>query len=146
MAQPKLRIPSNKFDYDEWCRVGRQLATSQIGADTRTHPLPLEEVRTEDELRVICNSAEVILFSAAHLHATVPNTAGTNFDSAIDFRTINAHDVENAAGAPSIDNSSQGTTLRDFLNAADFGALPEKLIEEYAKRKPVATSVGGEIY
>jgi hypothetical protein len=134
-----IKNSSGDFDYDEWCRVGRQLATSQIGTDTRKHPLPLEEVKTDDELRVICNSAEMILFSAAHLHATVPNTAGTTRFS-IDFRTLHIGDLRSGLGAPSIDNSSRGTTLRDFLSATDFAPLPPELVELGANGNLAATA------
>jgi hypothetical protein len=128
-----IRNSSGEFDYDEWCRVGRQLATSQGSADTRKHPLPSEEVKTGDELRVICNSAETILFSASHLHATVPNTSGmTRFS--IDFRTIHIGDLENSRQSPNIDNASKGTTLRDFLRGSDFTPLPAKIIEQHAKK------------
>lgn len=128
-----IRNSSGDFDYDEWCRVGRQLATSQIGKDTRQHPLPLEPVNTSDEVRFIGNAAELILFSAGHLHATVPNTAGTTRFS-IDFRTVHRDDLRARSGAPNIDNAARGTTLRDFLRADDFSPLPADLIQAYAAR------------
>lgn len=128
-----IKNSSGEFDYDEWCRVGRQLATTQVGKDTRKHPLPLEEVNTSDEVRFICNSAEVILFSAGHLHATVPNTAGTTRFS-IDFRTVHVDDLRDSSGAPNIDNASRGTTLRDFLRADDFSPLPAAMIESYSAK------------
>jgi hypothetical protein len=129
-----IRNSSADFDYEEWCRVGRKLATSQNVVDTRKHPLPTEEVQAEDELRFILNSAETILFSAAHLHATVPNTSGmTRFS--LDFRTVHAGDLENSRQAPNVDNACTGTTLGDFIRASDLAPVASKLIQQYARKR-----------
>jgi hypothetical protein len=114
---------SQEFDYDEWCRVGRQLATSQIGADTRKHPLPDQPVETRSELRVAGTVGDLILFSAAQLHSTAANVSGrTRFS--IDFRTLHAQDLEAGRGAPNIDARPRGSTLGDFLRASDFSRWP----------------------
>jgi hypothetical protein len=114
---------SARFDYDEWCRVGRQLATSQVGQDTRQHPLPDQPVETRSELRVAGTTADLILFSAAHLHSTAANVSGrTRFS--IDFRTLHSGDVEHGRGAPNIDARPKGSTLGDFLRARDFARWP----------------------
>ena len=114
------------FDYDEWCRVGRANATTQGSVDTRKHPLPSEPVDTCSEVRFILKTAEVLLFSASHLHATAPNDSGqTRFS--IDFRTVCLDDLLDGAGAPDGDNESNGTTLRDFVRASDFLPLPENI-------------------
>jgi hypothetical protein len=113
---------SADFDYGEWCSVGRRLATSQVKEDTRKHPLPLEAISTNSELRIAGTKGDVILFSAAQLHATAPNQSGlTRFS--IDFRTLNLPDIENSLGAPNIDGRASGTTTGDFIRASDFAAL-----------------------
>jgi hypothetical protein len=110
---------SADFDYGEWCRVGRTMATSQVKEDTRKHPLPLAQVETRSELRIAGTKGDMILFSAAQLHSTAPNQSGlTRFS--IDFRTINLDDLDNGRGAPNIDSQATGTTLGDFLRASDF--------------------------
>ena len=110
---------SSDFDYGEWCRVGRTMATSQVKQDTRKHPLPLAAVDTRSELRIAGTKGDVILFSAAQLHSTAPNQSGrTRFS--IDFRTISLDDLEHGRGAANIDSSATGTTLGDFLRASDF--------------------------
>ena len=114
-----VRNSSSDFDYGEWCRVGRTMATSQVKEDTRKHPLPLEAISQASELRIAGTRGDVIMFSAAHLHATAPNHSGrTRFS--IDFRTIHAEDLESGRGAPNIDSESTGSTLGDFLRASDF--------------------------
>jgi len=113
---------SAEFDYSEWCRVGRRMATGQVTADTRKHPLPLAPVETASELRIAGTKGDVILFSAAHLHSTAPNRSGqTRFS--IDFRTISAGDLRQSRGAPLIDGKATGSTLGDFLRASDFAPL-----------------------
>jgi hypothetical protein len=110
---------SADFDYGEWCRVGRTMATSQVKEDTRKHPLPLAAVDTRSELRIAGTKGDAILFSAAQLHSTAPNQSGlTRFS--IDFRTINLSDLDNGRGARNIDSMATGTTLGDFLRASDF--------------------------
>ncbi|KFN43130.1 hypothetical protein [Arenimonas oryziterrae] len=113
---------SADFDYGEWCRVGRTMASSQVTEDTRKHPLPLAPVETRSELRIAGTKGDAILFSAAHLHSTAPNQSGlTRFS--IDFRTVNLADLEAGRGAANIDSRATGTTLGDFLRASDFEPL-----------------------
>ena len=71
-----------------------------------------------------------MLFSAAQLHSTVPNTSGLTRYS-IDFRTVHLDDVWNKCGAANVDSASTGTTLRDYLRATDFAHLPEEAVTLY---------------
>jgi hypothetical protein len=123
---------SQEFDYQEWCAIGRKMAVGQVGTDSRRHPLPTEEVRSDSESRFVLSSGEVMLFSASHLHATAPNTSGkTRFS--IDFRTVHVDDLVNRRGARNIDNRSTGTTLGDFLHARDFSPIEPHVVEQYVK-------------
>jgi hypothetical protein len=71
-----------------------------------------------------------LIFSAAHLHSTVPNTTDrTRFS--IDFRTVNLDDLLDRRGAPNVDAACTGTTLGDFVRASDLEPLPEDVIESY---------------
>lgn len=110
---------SATFDYEEWCRVGRALATAQVGADTRNHPLPSETINTVSELRIAGATGEPIIFSAAQLHATAPNLSGVTRFS-LDFRTVSLDDLERRAGAPNVDSAATGTTLGDFIRTVDL--------------------------
>jgi hypothetical protein len=113
---------SADFDYDEWCRVGRQQAASQVDVDTRKHPLPSETVKG-DPMCMGLGVGTILIFSSAHLHATMPNTSGkTRFS--VDFRTVNEEDVRAGRGAPNVDCRALGTTLGDFLRASDLSHRP----------------------
>ena len=77
-----------------------------------------------------------MLFSAAQLHSTVPNTCGLTRYS-IDFRTVHLDDVWNKAGAPNVDSASTGTTMRDYIRASDYSHLPEEAIAPYCDESEV---------
>jgi hypothetical protein len=120
---------SGDFDYDEWCRVGRQQAASQTKVDTRKHPLPLAAIDTRSDTRICGMPGDVLMFSSAHLHSTAPNTSGkTRFS--IDFRTLHLDDIAEGRGAPNIDTRARGTTLGDFLRADDFAKIASEIVEQ----------------
>jgi len=120
---------SDHFDYDEWCRVGRQQAATQTKTDTRKHPLPLGPIDIRSDMRVCGMPGDMLMFSAAHLHSTAPNTSGrTRFS--IDFRTLNLDDIEAGRAAPNVDCRAKGSTLGDFLRADDFSRIPADLLNQ----------------
>jgi hypothetical protein len=126
---------SQDFDYGEWVRVGRQMATAQVGKDTRKHPLPTETIDPAAEMRLVLGAAESVLFSASHLHATVPNSSGkTRFS--LDFRTVHLGDLLSKTGSPNLDNGSRGTTLADFLRTSDFALLADRISLEPPALRP----------
>lgn len=122
-----VRNSSSDYDYEEWNRTGRQQAAKQVKKETRKQPRPLEPIDLEPDLRVVTPPGGTLVFSAAQLHSTVPNTTDrTRFS--IDFRTVNLDDLVEGIGAPNIDSECTGTTLRDFLRASDLEPLPEEVI------------------
>jgi hypothetical protein len=81
-------------------------------------------------VRVVTPVGGVLVFSAAQMHSSVPNTSGkTRFS--IDFRTVNEDDLETGNAAPNIDSECTGTTLRDYLRVTDLGHVPEELVARY---------------
>jgi hypothetical protein len=121
---------SYDFNYYEWNAVGRADAEKHIKADTRKQPKAQEPLQLEPETRIVPEVGGMILFSAAQLHSTVPNTSGkTRFS--LDFRTTHLLDLDQRAGAPNIDSFCTGTSLRDFLRARDLSAMPERSVEMY---------------
>ena len=97
--------------------------------ETRKQPEAVEALELEPEVRVRDAVGGTLIFSAAHLHSTVPNTTSrTRFS--IDFRTVNLDDLSSTA-APNIDSACTGTTLGDFLRASDLEPLPDDVIESY---------------
>ena len=121
---------SNTYNYYDWNRTNRQSAAQHVKADTRVQPRPQVPLERHPQLRVVANVAGVMLFSAAQLHSTVPNTCALTRYS-IDFRTVHLDDVWSKCGAPNIDSACTGTTLRDYMRAIDFARLPEQAVALY---------------
>jgi hypothetical protein len=133
-TQP-LRNGSNRYNYYRWNEDSRKNAAKHIKTDTRDQPRPEEPVELDPQTRPVCKAGGIILFSASQLHSTVPNTAERARFS-IDFRTVHLDDVAARNGAPNIDSACTGTTLRDFLCAADLSRMPEELILPYDQEPP----------
>jgi hypothetical protein len=81
----------------------------------------------------------VVLFSAAQMHSTVPNTSGRTRYS-IDFRTVNLADLRTGVAAPNVDSHPVGTSLRDFVRGTDGAPMPEEVVQKYDKA-PAAEGV-----
>lgn len=125
-----VRNSSADYDYEEWNRTGRKQAGQITKTETRKQPHAQEPLDTSSEFRVVTPASGVLIFAAAQLHATVPNTTDrTRFS--IDFRTVNIDDLVDGTGAPNVDSACTGTTLRDFVRASDLEPLPEPVIERY---------------
>jgi hypothetical protein len=126
----RVRNSSAGYDYEEWNKTGRQQAAKQVKKETRKQPQAEEPLELEPDLRVVTPPGATLIFSAAQLHSTVPNTTSrTRFS--IDFRTVNLDDLTEGVGAPNIDSECTGTTLRDFLRASDLEPLPEAIVARY---------------
>jgi len=121
---------SADFNYYEWNSEGRKNAAQHIKTDTRKQPKPQEEMELEPQIRVIVPAGGIVLFSAAQMHSTVPNTAGFARYS-IDFRTVNLADLRNGVAAPNIDSHPVGTSLRDFVRGTDGAPMPEEVVQKY---------------
>ena len=130
-----VRNSSGEYNHYEWNRVGRAQSASQVKADTRKQPRPLDELDLEPQLRVVCPPGGLILFSGAHLHSTVPNTSGrTRFS--IDFRTAHLDELATLGGAPNLDRECTGTTLFELRRASDLSPVPEEIIRLYDPNPP----------
>jgi hypothetical protein len=118
------------YDYEEWTKTGRQQAAQQVKTETRKQPEALEELELDPQVRVVTPVGGTLVFSAAHLHSTVPNTTDrTRFS--IDFRTVNLDDLLERRAAPNVDAACTGTTLGDFVRASDLEPLPDEVIESF---------------
>jgi hypothetical protein len=121
---------SNKFNYYEWNKMrGPQLAL-QTKEDNRPLSKPTEPIEMDPQIRLIGPAGGLIIFSAAQLHSSVPDTTGvTRFT--IDFRTVHYDDALSKIGAPNIDTAATGTTMRNYLRATDMANLPDEIVALY---------------
>jgi hypothetical protein len=127
--QRQVKNNSDQFDAYRWNADGRKRAAEYITEDPRPHP-HLQEPLDLDWQVLVGQPGSIVMFSAQHLHATVPNDSGSTRFS-IDFRTVHRADVLAKRGAKLVDSKATGTTLRDFLCADGFGRLPEDVISLY---------------
>ena len=135
-----IRNGSANYNYQEWNRTSRQNAAQFIKEDTRKQPRPEEPVELDPQIRVIAPPGGLLLFSAAHLHSSVPNTSGrTRFS--IDFRAVNIDDVKSRAGAPNVDSECTGTCMHDYLRGTDLEHVPEELYGSYEHQPPVVRAL-----
>ena len=124
---------SSGYDYEEWSKTGRQQAAKQVKKETRKQPEPEGPLDLEHDVRVVTPPGGTLIFSAAQLHSTVPNTTSrTRFS--IDFRTVNLDDLADGVAAPNLDSECRGTTLGDFARASDLEPLPEEIVATYEGR------------
>jgi hypothetical protein len=118
---------SHLFDYYE-LNAGRATIAKQVGKEVQARPAGVGH-HTDNEVIVLPPPGSVLLFSAAHLHATIPNTSGRSRFS-IDFRTVDARDVVAGQGGPVVDVNCYGTAIRDFHRVADDSAFDEETVVE----------------
>ncbi len=124
-----LENTSEIYNYAEWNRNSRAEAAKHVRSDTRQQPKAKRPVERQD-IRLVCPPGGIVLFSAAHLHETVPNTSGVARYS-IDFRTVHLDDVLAGRGARNLDARCTGTTLRDYLRCTDMQHIPEEVARSY---------------
>ena len=120
---------SETYNYYEWNEKSRASAAQNVKSDTRIQPKPLEPIDTV-KLTYLPPTGGIILFSAAQLHETVENTTDLARYS-IDFRTVHVDDARQGQGAPNIDSRCTGTTMRDYLQAADLSVMPDDVVALY---------------
>jgi hypothetical protein len=134
-GQP-VRNGSREYNYYRWNKENRANAAQHIKADTRVQPRPEEPIDLDPQIRIVARVGGVLMFSAAQLHSTVPNTSGrTRFS--IDFRTVHIDDVVAKGGAPNIDSECTGTTMRDYLRGTDLARIPDEVVALHDDGTPV---------
>lgn len=103
---------SAEFDY-EWFRAEAGWQNHSKRGAKVTYPEPKEPIRSKQTKSFDLAAGALLLFSASHLHQTIPHSSGeTRFS--IDFRTVHKADYANGRGAPNVDNESRGSALVDY--------------------------------
>jgi hypothetical protein len=136
-----LKNSSAGYNYYTWNKLHRGENVAKLTKeDPRPLPKATEPVQLDPQIRLICPVGGVILFSAAQLHSSVPNTSGVTRFS-IDYRAVHLDDVVARRGATNIDAACTGTVMRDFLRGTDLSRLPEEIVAMYDD----GTAVDGEL-
>ena len=120
---------SGGFDAYRWNAEGRKNAAQYIHNDPRNHPHLQADIDLDWQV-LVGRPGSLMLFSAQHLHSTVPNNSGkTRFS--IDFRTVHEDDILAHRGPKLVDSSCTGTTLPDFIRSTDHQRFPEDVVKSY---------------
>jgi hypothetical protein len=85
-------------------------------------PEPTEPVDEESELRIVIEPGDLLCFSGAHLHASVPNVSGETRCS-VELRTVNIDDLMRNHGAPALDGRAPMVPLEWFRSMTDGSPL-----------------------
>lgn len=126
---------SEVYDYYRWNSTRATAHLDLKGGGARAVPEAKQSVDDAPDARYVVPPGGLILFSAAQLHASLPNHSGrTRFS--IDFRTVHYDDVAEERGATNLDAACTGTALRDFMRCTDGAQLPDDLVRLYDSGAP----------
>lgn len=111
---------SEIFDYDEWVAKGWGLKigwqSRNAGLEAR-YPGVIGDPDPGPPVGFSCRRGEILLFSGAHFHRTLPQRFGrTRFS--LDFRFVDLNDDAAGLGAPNVDCRARGSALRDYVRGA----------------------------
>ena len=108
---------SEVFDYDEWVSRGWSLKIGWQDRDASLlarYPSVVGESDYGPAQGFKCERGEILLFSGAHFHKTLPQALGrTRFS--LDARLVHLGDHARGLGAPNVDGRSRGSALPDYV-------------------------------
>jgi hypothetical protein len=116
---------SDAFDYYE-NNASRRTTATQVTRERQARPGALDH-QAAQELVILPTPGEILLFSGAQLHTSIPNTSGLARFS-VDFRTVDVGDLMAGRGAPLVDVYCTGTAIRDFVNVVDESCFDEGMV------------------
>ena len=116
---------SDGFDYYQ-NNASRRATATGVTREVQARPGAIDH-QPDHELIVLPAPGQVLLFSGAQLHKSIPNTSGRARFS-VDFRTVYVPDLMAGRGAPLVDVRCTGTAIRDFLNVADESSFAEQTV------------------
>lgn len=117
----EVRNDSEVFHFERWTSKGDEKKigwqNKRTGLEEKYPQLLVEP--NEQGIPVECNSGDILLFSAQHLHRTIKNvTHRTRYS--FDFRTVDMSDHQRNIGAVNVDNRSKGDSSTEFVHGRDF--------------------------
>lgn len=124
-------VANDSADWD-FAEVTRRLRRDGRLAGYPRLPTATEPLAREDAVPVDIEPGDLMAFSGAHLHASVPNTTDkTRFS--FEIRTVNIIDASAGRGAPNVDGKAPRTawglfrrmTDRHKLDAAEIAKIQE---------------------
>jgi hypothetical protein len=106
---------SASWDLDE---IRARRRSGERDEDIPIVPEPTEPVDPDAELRIVIEPGDLLCFSGAHLHGTVPNETPETRCS-VEMRTVNVDDLARARGAPDLDGRAPHVPVEWFRSMTD---------------------------
>jgi hypothetical protein len=120
-------VPNTSDGFDYYHNNASRLTTATgVTREVQARPGAIDH-QPDQELIVLPAPGQVLLFSGAQLHKSIPNTSGRARFS-VDFRTVYVPDRMAGRGAPLVDVYCTGTAIRDFVNVADEHQFDEETV------------------
>jgi hypothetical protein len=120
-------VPNTSGDFDYYKNNAQRLNTAKsIGKEAQARPGAIGHTPGVDVIPLPA-PGQVLLFSGAQLHTSIPNTSGLARYS-VDFRTVDTRDLRDGRGAPLADAYCTGTAVRDFVSVKDESGFDEDLV------------------
>jgi hypothetical protein len=122
-------VPNTSGDFDYYENNARRGATAtSVGKENQARPAAIDHMPDVDMIPLPA-PGQVLLFSGAQLHTSIPNTSGLARYS-VDFRTVDTRDLQAGRGAPLVDVCCTGTAIRDFVSIKDESSFDEQTVIE----------------
>ncbi len=127
LASFSREVPNTSGDFDYYENNARRFDTAKsVSKESQSRPGAIGHSAGVDVI-VLPAPGEVLLFSGAQLHTSIPNTSGLARYS-VDFRTVDTRDVLAGHGAPLVDARCTGTAIRDFVSVRDESSFDEDTV------------------
>lgn len=128
-------VPNTSGEFDYYENNARRLTTAKaVGKEHQARPGAIDHVAGVEVIPLPA-PGEVLLFSGAQLHTSIPNTSGLARYS-VDFRIVDTRDLLSGRGAPLVDADCTGTAIRDFISIKDESAFDEATVRSIYGEPP----------
>jgi hypothetical protein len=128
-------VSNTSGDFDYYRNNAQRLNTAKsVGKEQQARPGAFDHEPSVDVIPVPA-PGQVLLFSGAQLHKSIPNTSGLARYS-VDFRTVDTHDLQAGVGAPLADVHCSGTAIRDFVSVKDESPFEECFVRSVYGEPP----------
>lgn len=120
-------VPNTSGAFDYYENNARRLNTAKsVGKESQARPGAIDH-HASVEVIPLPAPGQVLLFSGAQLHTSIPNSSGLARYS-VDFRTVDTRDLLSGRGAPLADAYCTGTAIRDFISIRDESGFDEETV------------------
>lgn len=127
LASFAREVPNTSSGFDYYENNARRFGTVKTsGKESQSRPGAIDHQPGVDVIPLPA-PGEILLFSGAQLHTSIPNTSGLARYS-VDFRTVDTRDLLAGRGAPVVDAGCTGTAIRDFLSVKDESPFAEDTV------------------